>query len=336
MRSLFALLFLALLVVADPAAAITLKIATLSPDGTSWMKSMRAAGKEIAERTGGRVKLRFYPGGVMGNYRSMLRKIRIGQLHGAAVTGGALTDVVPDAYIYGLPFLFRNLREVDHVRKRIDPVIMQRLKNNGLICFGFAEGGFSHIMSKQRIQTLDDAKHRKFWAPAGDPVSDTSLSALGISPIALQLTDVLTGLQTGLVDTVTSPPVAAIALQWHTQVRYLLDMPLTYIYGTLVISDKALRRLSAEDRAIVRRILTDTFERMDSANRKENAAAKAALRNQGIQFLVPAAADRAAWERTNEQAILELREKGFFSAGLVQQVRDLVREYRGRAPQPAP
>ena len=336
MRSLLALMFLGLLVVAGPAAAVTLKIATLSPDGTSWMKNMRAAGKEIAERTGGRVKLRFYPGGVMGNYRSMLRKIRIGQLHGAAVTSGALTDVVPDAEIYGLPFLFRDLGEVDYVRKRIDPVIMERLKKTGLICFGFAEGGFAHIMSKQRIQTLDDAKHRKFWAPTGDPVTETALAALGISPIVLQLTDVLTGLQTGLVDTVASPPAAAIALQWHTQVRYLLDMPLIYIYGTLVISDKSLRRLSAEDRATLRTILTDTFERMDSANRKENAAAKAALRNQGIQFLVPAADDRAAWEQTIEQAILKLGEDGFFTEGMVQQVRDPVWEYRKRTSQPGP
>jgi TRAP-type C4-dicarboxylate transport system substrate-binding protein len=167
-------------------------------------------------------------------------------------------------------------------------------------------------------------------------VTEAAFSALGISPIALQLIDVLTGLQTGLVDTVTSPPAAAIALQWHTQVRYLLDMPLIYIYGTLVISDKALRRLSAEDRATLRTILTDTFERMDSANRKENAAAKAALRNQGIQFLVPAADDRAAWERTIEQAIIELGKVRFFTEGMVQQVRDLVRQYRKRAPQPGP
>ena len=336
MRSLLALMYLGLLIAAGPTAAVTLKIATLSPDGTSWMKNMRAAGKEIAERTGGRVKLRFYPGGVMGNYKSMLRKIRIGQLHGAAVTSGALSAVVPDAYIYGLPFLFRDLDEVDHVRQQIDPVIMQRLKKSGLICFGFAEGGFSHIMSKQRIQTLDDAKHRKFWAPVGDPVTDTSLSALGISPIILQLTDVLTGLQTGLVDTVTSVPVAAIALQWHTQVRYLLDMPLTYIYGALVISDKALRRLSARDRATLGRVLTDTFALMDSANRKENVAAKAALRNQGILFLAPAADDRTAWERTTEQAILELGEEDFFSKGMVRQVRDLVWEYRKSTPRPAP
>jgi len=332
MRFFMALIYLTLLLAAAPAAAVTLKIATLSPDGTSWMREMRAAGKEIAERTAGRVELRFYPGGVMGNYQSMLRKMRVGQLHGAAVTGGALSEMVADAYLYGLPFLFRDLGEVDHVRRQIDPMIMERLRKKGLVSFGFAEGGFSHIMSKERVQTLQEGKQRKFWAPTGDRVTETALGAVGISPVALQLTDVLTGLQTGLVDTVASPPVAAIALQWHTQVRYLLDMPLTYIYGTLVIDRKALKRLSAKDRKAMSNILTDTFQRMDRANRKENAEAKSALKNQGIEFLVPAVEDRADWERTTEKAVLEMAADGLLSEPMVQRVRGLVREYRKRGP----
>ena len=328
MRSLMALIYLTLLLAGAPAAAVTLKIATLSPDGTSWMREMRAAGREIAEKTDGRVELRFYPGGVMGNYQSMLRKIRVGQLQGAAVTGGALSEVAADAYVYGLPFLFRDLGEVDHVRKQVDPLIIKELKKKGLVCFGFAEGGFSHIISKGPVQTLEEGKQRKFWAPAGDRVTETALEAVGISPIALQLTDVLTGLQTGLVDTVTSPPVAAIALQWHTQVRYLLDVPLTYIYGGLVISDKALKRLSAKDRETLTFILTDTFQRRDQANRKENAEAKAALKNQGIEFLVPATADRDEWERTTEKAIRKMVEEGTISEYMVKRVRGLVRDYR--------
>lgn len=328
MRTLLALMFSSLLFAAGPVPAATLKIATLSPDGTSWMKNMRAAGNEIEKRTGGRVKLRFYPGGVMGDYRAVLRKIRIGQLHGGALTAGDLTDLVPDTNIYGLPFLFRNHEEVDYVRSRIDPVIIEQLAGKGMISFGFAEGGFSLIMSKKRIQTLEDAKHRKVWTPIGDPVNDAAFMALGISPITLPLTDVVTGLQTGLVDTVASPPVGTIALQWHTQVRYLLDLPLTYIYGTLVISDKALRRLSKDDRSALHEVLSKTFRHMNAANREENAKAKAALRNQGIEFLTPSDKDRAEWEHTIERAIRELEQDSYFTKGMVQQVRGLVREYR--------
>lgn len=332
MRTISALIFTALVLTVGPAAAVTLKIATLSPDGTSWMKNMRSAGNEIEQRTAGRVKLRFYPGGVMGDYKAVLRKIRIGQLHGGALTAGDLTDLVPDTNIYGLPFLFRSHAEVDYVRKHFDPVIIKQLAGKGMISFGFAEAGFSLIMSKKRIQTLEDAKHRKVWTPVGDPVNDAAFMALGISPITLPLTDVVTGLQTGLVDTVASPPVGTIALQWHTQVRYLLDLPLTYIYGTLVISDKALRRLSKSDRAALHEVLSETFRHMNASNREENAKAKLALRNQDIEFLTPSDNDRAEWEHTIERAISELEQDDYFTKGMVQRVRDLVSEYRRQHP----
>ena len=170
MRTLLLLPSLMALLAAAPAAALTLKIATLSPEGTSWMKNMRAAGEEIERQTQGRVRLRFFPGGVMGNYASVLRKIRIGQLHGGAVTGGSLSDVLPEANLYSLPFLFRDLGEVDFVRPQMDAEIMRRLEEKGMVSFGFAEAGFAYLMSTAPIRTLDDAKHRRVWSPAGDRI----------------------------------------------------------------------------------------------------------------------------------------------------------------------
>jgi TRAP-type C4-dicarboxylate transport system substrate-binding protein len=328
MYRLWLVVLWSLVVAISDLEAATLKIATLSPEGTSWMTRMRAAGRHIEERTRGRVTLRFYPGGVMGDYATVLRKIRIGQLHGGAVTSGALTDLLPDANIYGLPFLFRDLDEVDWVRRRIDPLIERELEAQGMVSAGFAGGGFSYLMSKTPIRTLADARTRKVWSPAGDPVSETGFTALGISPISLPLTDVLTGLQTGLVDTVASPAVGAIVLQWHTQVRYLLDLPLTYVYGTLVLADKALKRLSEQDRAVVLEVLRRVFREMDAENRHEDAEARSALRGQGIEFLTPHAAQRKEWERTIETAISQLRDGRYFSPGLVARVRALVQEYR--------
>ena len=101
---------------AAAAAAQELKIATLAPDGTSWMKEMRAAAETLTTASGGRVRLKFYPGGVMGNDATVLRKIQIGQLHGGAVTVLALARIYPDSQLYGLPMLFRSYAEVDYVR----------------------------------------------------------------------------------------------------------------------------------------------------------------------------------------------------------------------------
>ncbi len=249
-----------ILLLPAPLPAATLKIATLSPDGTSWMRSMRAAGKEISKRSDGRVKLRFYPGGVMGNDKSVMRKIRVGQLQGGAVTPGALDAVDKDLQVYSIPFLFRDLKEVDHVRRKMDARLMKDLEGKGFVGFGFAEGGFAYMMSRQPVKTVNDLKARKVWSPEGDRIVLTALESLGIAPVSLPIPDVLTALQTGLVDTIASPAVAAIALQWHTKVKYLTEVPLLYTYGLLVISDKAFGKLSEEDQELVREVLNRTFK----------------------------------------------------------------------------
>ena len=125
---------------------MTFKIATISPDGTRWMNMMRAAANDIKSQTNGRVRFKFYPGGVMGNDSSVMRKIRIGQLHGAAFTGGGLAEAYPDIAIYGLPMLFANLAEVDYVRARMDKVFEAGMEDAGFVNFGIVEGGFAMFM----------------------------------------------------------------------------------------------------------------------------------------------------------------------------------------------
>ena len=325
-----ALCLLLTLLLAGPAAAVTLKIATLSPDGTSWMRTMRAAGDELERRTDGRVELRFYPGGVMGNDKSVMRKLRIGQLQGGMVTVGALADTNRDIQVYGIPFLFRSLGEVDFVRRRMDAELLAELEKDGFVSFGFGEAGFAYLMSKHAVATVEDVKHRKVWAPEGDRISLAAMKALDISPVSLPLTDVLTGLETGLIDTVASPPVGAIALQWHTRVRYLTDVPLLYAYGILVIENKAFERLRPNDQALTREILASAFERINRQIRRDNEEAKAALARQGIAVIEPPRQDLEKWRDKVHQAIRKLEADGFFSPPTVAKVRRLLAQYRKR------
>ena len=323
-------MLLALLILVLPAQlpAATLKIATLSPDGTSWMRSMRAAGDEIAKRTSGRVKLRFYPGGVMGNDASVMRKIRVGQLQGGAVTPGALAAVDKDLQVYSIPFLFRNLAEVDHVRRSMDARLMKGLERKGFVGFGFAEGGFAYLMSRKPIKTVDELRARKVWSPEGDRIVLTAFDAVGVSPVSLPITDVLTALQTGLVDTIASPAVGAIALQWHTKIKYLTDVPLLYTYGLLVISNKAFKKLSKGDQRLVRAVLNRTFRDIDRRNRKDSAQALSVLKRQGIGFVEPPPKDLNRWRKTVDTAVQRLVRRGFFSGDVVARVRRLLADYR--------
>lgn len=321
------LLLLGLLFVGQ-AHAVTLKIATISPDGTSWMRELRQGAAVIKKRTEGRVKFRFYPGGVMGNDTSMLRKIRIGQLHGGALTGGGLQTIYPDSQIYSVPFMFRNYDEVDYVRARMDKLIVDGLYQRGFASFGLGEGGFAYLMSSYPIHTKDDLKGHKVWVPQGDRVSRIFFEAADISPVPLQLPDVLTGLQTGMIDTVGVSTMGAIALQWHTRVKYVADLPLMYLYGIMVIDRRAFDRLQPEDRMIVREVMEAVFRKLNKSNRIDNQKARQALIDQGINFVKMDRNGPEYWSGLVDRALGKIEQDEILSKELLDTLRAYLNEYR--------
>ena len=216
-RSLVQVLLGVLLAAAAGIAnAADIKIATVAPDNSRWMQQMREGAEEVKARTAGRVTLKFYPGGVMGNDAQVLRKIRVGQLQGGAFTAGGLSERYPGLNVYGVPLLFRSLDEVDAVRKQLDPALAAGLEQAGFVSFGFIEGGFANLLSNEPISTVEDMRRKKVWVPEGDNISFVAMQTMGLSPSVLPVTDVLTGLQTGLIDITFASPVAALVLQWHT------------------------------------------------------------------------------------------------------------------------
>jgi len=330
-RPVFILLSCALVALPGQVAARTLKIATLSPDGTSWMRELRQGGKEIEERTQGRVKLKFYPGGVMGNDQTILRKIRIGQLQGGAFAAGGLVEVYNDMQVYSLPFLFQSYDEVDYVRERMDPLLRDGLEERGLVAVGLSEGGFAYLLSSHPLRTREDLNGRKVWIPQGDELSRIALETAGISPVPLPISDVYTGLQTGLIDTIASSPIGAIAFQWHTRVRYFTDVPLMYLFGTLAFAKKAFDRLATADRSIVKDVMGSIFERLDRANRRDNEAAKLALANQGIEFVTPTAEEMERWRSIAREAELRYEGRDLFSEEMYEILKGHLRDFRARA-----
>lgn len=313
-----------------PLEGQTFKIATTAPDGTVWMETMRQAAKEIEQRTSGRVQFKFYPGGVMGSDSIVLRKMRVHQLQGGALASGALAQVYPDSQIYGLPLVLRSLEEVDYVRQRMDPILMKGLEERGLIAFGIGESGMGYLMSEKPIRDVEDLRDQKMWVPEGDVISQTFLEAAGVSPIPLPFSDVYTALQTGLLEAVASPPVAAIALQWHTRVKYLTDTPVMYTYGMLVVNARDFRRITPGDQAIVREVFSRATAELNRRSRVDNARAKEALLGQGITFVTPTRAALARLESIAAKANRQLAEKGIYSEPLLEALKGYVRDYRDK------
>lgn len=322
------ILISALLGLALPAQAVDLKIATLVPDGTLWMQEMRKGASEVARRTGGRVNFRFYPGGSMGNDRAVLRKIRAGQLQGGALTGGSLSDIEPNMQLYSLPFLFRSDDEFDYVRARMDKVFTEGLEKKGFVTFGLGDGGVAFLMSREKIARVDDLKSQKIWIPEGDDVLREIFVSLGVSPVPLPLTDVLTGLQTGLISTVGSSAVGAIALQWHTKVKYVTDVPTLYLYGALAVDKKAFDRITPADQKVLREVMERVFANLSRQTRLDDRSAREALKKQGIQFVKMPADDVAKLHAATENSLVRLGNNGTFDAALLRQIREHLAAYR--------
>lgn len=324
--AMFAVLLVATL--GNAAQAVTLKIATLSPEGSAWMDLLRAGAKDVAERTEGRVQFKFYPGGVMGDDKAVLRKIRLGQLHGAVITVGGLVQTYSDIQVYGLTMLFDSYDEVDYVRERLDPVLINGLRDNGFTTFGFAEVGFAYAMSKNPVTSVAEVQSQKVWTPDGDPGSARVLESFGINPIPLSMADVLSGLQTGLVNGVAVPPVAAIALQWHNQLDYLMDMPLLYVYGLLTVANKPFDRLSEADQAVVAEVMSNVVDQVNAGARQDNQSAFDALVGQGVELTEPNPEEVAEWQRYARHSQERMVEDDLVSQDLIEKVETLLDEYR--------
>jgi len=309
-RSILVLVLVSLIGSMSPAVdAVQLKIATVAPDGSFWMTEARKAADEVAERTYGRVTFRFYPGGTMGDDSAVQRKMRIGQLHGGVFIAGSFAHAVPDLYIYTLPLLFSTYDEVDAVRSKVDPKLIAALEEQGFHSFGFIEGGFAYIYSTKKAASFSELEGQKAWLPENDPIGKVLIEEASLSPVPLSLADVLTGLQTGLVDVVTGPPVAAVALQWFTKVKYAIEYPVVYTYGCMVLSDKAWSRLSADDQEIVDEVLGRMTETLDRRAREDNEGARRALEAQGVQTLTPPPDTERNWHDIAKRSAARLADE---------------------------
>ncbi|MCY3841213.1 MAG: TRAP transporter substrate-binding protein DctP [Gammaproteobacteria bacterium] len=317
------------LVVAQLSLAVELKIATSAPDGTAWMKLLRQAGTDVAKATEKRVKLKFYPGGTQGDDGDVMRKMRIGQLHGGSIRTGVFGTRYSDIQLYHLPMVFRDMDEVDAVRRALDPDLIKGVGDAGYTAYGIVELGMAYAMSTREARSLADARRLKVWAPKGDIPVIRLLEAFDIKPITLTIGEVLPSLAQGVIDTVAAPPVAVLPLQWHTRLEYVLDLPFMYIYSPFVIYEQSLRGVDPADRAALHRILSAAVAEADRRSRADHNAAWNALGKQGIEFLSPKAVEVDAWRAAALDATRVWIDEGIVSHRMYAKLQSVLAEIRG-------
>ncbi len=249
-----------------------IKLATLAPDGSAWMKAVRTLDRDLRKQSGERLGLRIYPGGIAGDELDVLRKIRIGQIHAAAFSGVGLTQILPEVRVLDLPFLFRDLDEVDRVHRTLRDHFAQGFRDKGFEFLAWAEVGEVHLFSKEPVRKVSDLAERKVWTWSGDPVSLETFTAMGASPIPLAATDVTTSLSTGMIDTVYGPPLGALALQWHAYTRYMTSLAVTHASGAVLLSKRFFDRLPEDLGQLLRtafsRAMADLTQELRAGSRE--------------------------------------------------------------------
>lgn len=322
-------LLLALVLAAGSLAAQQLKIATLAPDGSSWMEVLNDAADEVREETGGKVVTRFYPGGVMGGSDTVLRRMKLGQLQGGVFTVGELAGMAPETNLYSLPFQFKNASELAQLRDEFDPYILDALHEAGMVAPAITNGGFAYLFSRDRIESTDDVSSSlRVWIPENDPLSRRTLEEIGASAVPMSLADVYTGLQTGTINTFANTMSGAIILQWHTRAKYMLDLPVLMTAGVMAVDRKSFERISPEHRAIWLSVFGQALREQEAKTIEENRDARAALVEQGIEIVEPDPKDVREWQRISDRVLDDMLASGEFEVPGLERLRARLEEIR--------
>jgi TRAP-type C4-dicarboxylate transport system substrate-binding protein len=280
---------------------IPIKVATLAPEGTTYIKLMRASTREIENKLNGRVKFTIYCGGCQGEEKVTVQKMKTGQLHGTAVSVVGLSTIAPDIATLNLPLVFSNKEEVVATREAMANRFSNELWENGYKLVGWGDAGFFYLFSAYPIRHPDDLKKGRVWVWNADPVFNEMTLEIGVSPIPLGVADVLSALNTGQVDTVLMNPFALVSLQWFTRIKYQLSEPILFAVGALLIDRRVWEKLTPNEQDVFLSVNAKwsrvAREKLDRDNRR----AIEFLRRQGIEVVTPSEAEMAAWKSISKR-----------------------------------
>lgn len=305
----------------------TIKFATLAPEGSTWLKVMEELNENVKQLTGGNVKFKIYPGGIQGDEKDVLRKIRLGQLHSAGFTGVGMGEILSEARILDSPMLFRNNAEVDYISALLYDEFSKKFEEAGYVLLGWTEVGFVYVFGNKPILNLQDLKGTKMWMWEGDPIAEATFNALGVSPIPLSITDVLTSLQTNLIEAVYSSPLANVTLQWYTRVKYMMDVPLADAAGAVLVSKKMFDKMPESYQNILREQGKEHMRRLVELGRQDNEESVKLMQKNGIEIVTVPQENLDQFYIAGEKARRNLVGK-LYDQQLLDQVENLLAEFR--------
>jgi TRAP-type C4-dicarboxylate transport system substrate-binding protein len=281
--------------------SVRVKLATLAPDGSPWHRILEDMGHEWQQATDGRVRLVIYPGGVAGDDRATLRKIRHGQLQAAGLMNIGLVELDDAFNLFQIPLFFESTEEFFYVLDRLSPLLSKRLEERGFVAVHWGYGGWMYFFSKIPAPTASDLKRLKMYTSAGDDRMVRIWRRNGYNPVVLSATDIMVGLQSGMIDGLPAPPLGALAFQWYRHTPYMLGQGLAPLVGATVVDKRTWAKISEDDRAALLEAARRAAGRLASEIPQKDEEALAEMIMRGLQVIpVHLDDDAGSWRATAE------------------------------------
>jgi TRAP-type C4-dicarboxylate transport system substrate-binding protein len=324
---------LLLLVVTIPLQAqgqrIVINMGTLAPEGTAWHDALLQMRQDWNRISRGQVILRIFPSGVQGDENTMIRKMRIGQLQAVAVSGNGLSRIEPAISCLQIPLMLDSYEELDYVRDRMAPQLERMIEQKGFKILNWADAGWVRFFTKRPASTLDDIRGMKLLTSAGDPETEELYKDFGFQVVPLPYTEVLTALQTGLIEAVQGPPLYAMVEQWFGLATHMTEVKWAPLVGATVISNRAWEGIPANMRPQLLEAARSAGRRLLPEIRQLNEDAIPAMTKRGLNVVRPDSAALASWFAEAKDAYPKLRGR-YVSADLFDEVERLRNEFRSQ------
>lgn len=303
----------------SPLQAKEISFATLAPKSSAWGKLIKNIARDVYKASDKQLIIRVFYGGVHGDEKEMEEKIRFRQLDGGFFTGNGLGLVAQEARVLEVPGLIRNYTQLDYVYDNIIDNLNPYFVKNGYVLIGLLDVGYAYFFSKENISSLNDIRKTKMWIWKGDQLVESAMKSLEIPAIPVSFTEVIPSLQTGYINGVYTTPTALVSLQWHKEINYRLDLPITLVSSGVVLSKKVWDLLSAQEKKWINDSTTKNLKASRKVLRASDEKTLKVLGTQNIKTLKYQGSPEEFYQKT-------IGIKKQFPASLVKRVEQLVSE----------
>ena len=260
-----------------------LKLAAVAPEGTSWSDTGYKFKQYVEEKSGGRVRVIWYLGGIMGDEPDVFLKMRLGYLQGGGFTVGGLGTMVPEIHVLILPFLFENYEELDYLLEKMNYRFQILFEKRGFVLAGWLEAGLHYWYAQKPVRNIEDFKKSRVWAWKADPVNILTNQILGFQNFQVGFPNVLSALQTGLIDAFYCPTYASVTLQWYTKAKYLISPHFSYAPAAIVLDKKFFDGLPPDIQRIIMAAWEKYLPALKETIREDNKKALTGMIARGMK-----------------------------------------------------